>query len=393
MDDGREEAWEEEVDELLRGMRDDVPEMDARAFAAGRARLLAVVGAPGATGSAPEDDAVVRVLPADPRRRSPPLRRAAPWLGVAAAVVVVAAGAVALLPGATTPGGGAPAGSSTATNPTTNPATNAPANPSGRPDLPGEGRPGGALAAMPAEPLNTAGDLADKAADFPLEPGQVHYVRSSRSQAKNDSGPGGTEVEELWIPFDLDAEWMQRLDADGEIQGRGEQGLDENRAKGGRFDGFEAPLPISPGDAAAMPRDTAELYEQLRTQANADLGQGAGSTLTSAEDALGEVFNLLADSTNTVPADLRAALLRTLGYLPDVTVRPDVTSSDGRPAVAMSYALDDSTYRNEVLLDPATARPIEWRNISIKKSSGFPPGKQFTTDLRTEAAVAKLGQR
>jgi hypothetical protein len=372
------ERWEEEVDELLRGLRDDVPEMDAHAFAAGRARLLAHVGAPQVAESSPEDDPVVRVLPADSRRRSPPLRRAAPWLAVAAAVVVVAAGAVVLLPGGGTPGGA----------PAVPPTTSAGGSQT-RPAPSVTGRPGAPLPTMPAEPLNTAGELAGKAADFPVRPGEVHYVGMSRSQAANANSPGGTALDELWIPYDRDGEWMQRRAADGEVQGGDNS---ESRAKGGVFEGGDYPSAVRPDDAATMPRDTAALYEDLRTYVHKRLPPGAGSSMTETQEAVLRVFEMLADTTGTLPADLRAALLRTLGYLPDVTVTSDASASDGRPAVVLSHVLEDSTYRNEILLDPETARMVEWRNISLKASSGFPPGKQFSSELVTEAVVSELGR-
>jgi DNA-directed RNA polymerase specialized sigma24 family protein len=61
-------------------------------------------------------------------------------------------------------------------------------------------------------------------------------------------------------------------------------------------------------------------------------------------------------------------------YLPGVTVTPDARTTDGRA-------------RNEVLLDPATARLLEWRSVAIKAN------QNLTSDLRTEAVVAELGQR
>jgi len=105
------------------------------------------------------------------------------------------------------------------------------------------------------------------------------------------------------------------------------------------------------------------------------------------------VISLLSDSTGAVPSDVRAALLRTLGYLPGVIVDPDAKTSDGRPAVSLSHKVDDGTYRNELLLDPATARVVDWRNVAIKAFNGWKPNQVFTSALQTEAVVSTLGRR
>ncbi len=365
---------DDEIDQLLGALRSDVPDMDPRAFTAGRARLLVAIGARPAAEATPEPDgAVTLALPPDRRRRSPPLRKAAPWLAVAAAVAVVAVGAVAFLPD------GAPSGGSAATT-SPRPSPSAAAT-----EPPGPGDP---LPPMPAEPLNTAGDLAEHVRDIELRPGQVHYLRMARTQAAGDAGPGGTEVEELWIPHDLlKGDWFVQRSADGEIQGRSEKDLVEDRAKGGRFESGW-PFQEDPANGPSLPRDPKGWYERLQAEAAEPAG-----TQTAAQQAIETVISLLSDSTGAVPADVRAALLRTLGYLPGVTVDPDAKASDGRPAVSLGHELDDGTYRNELLLDPATARVVDWRNVAIKAYGGWKPGQVFTSAPQTEAVVSELGQR
>lgn len=378
------DRWDEEIDRALGELRADVPAMDARAFAEGRARLVATVGAPTVAEAEP-DQAVAVALPLQQLRdRSSP--RAAPWLAVAAAVAVVAVGAVAVL------SGGSPTTQSGAVT------TSAPVSTSSSASrqVPPTGRPGEPLAAMPADPLNPAGDLAEQAADIPLAPGQVLYLVSARTQAPDANGPGGTDVEELWVPYDrAGGEWLRRRTADGQVQGRGEDDFEEKRAVGGRFDGGESTSPwaVTPANVAALPRDPAALYDRLREEVNAELPQHTGTSQTAAQEATGTVFSMLGDVTGGVPADLRAALLRTLGHLPGVTVTPGATTSDGRAAVVIGYAVDDGAYRNEILLDPATARTLEWRNVAVEPFNGFEPDQVFTSDLRTEAVVAALGQK
>ena len=378
------EHRDDEVDELVAGLRDDVPEMEPSVFAAGRARLLAHVGAPRVTRTEPTDHVpVVRALSPDRRRGSP-----RSWVVVAtsaaAAVALIAGLAFALLPGESAPAkrpvGAAPTSSAP-------PSSAVPSSPP-----PGNARPGDPVPAMPADPLNAAGELADDASDLTLQPGQVRYVRLARSQAPRDGGSGGTDVIETWIPYDREGEWLLRRTAAGEIQGAPEDDFTEKRAAGGRFQDGDSPWGITPDSVAEFPRDPAAIYEKLRTEANAPLPEGTGTTVTQAEKAIDDVFEMLADSSGGLPVDLRAALLQALGYLPGITVTPDGTTSDGRQAVVLSYEIEDGMYRNELLLDPSTARPVEWRNVALKASVGYQPGKTFTSEAYTEAIVSKLGE-
>jgi hypothetical protein len=354
------DQWDDDLDAALRTLRDDVPEMDEGAFAAGRARLHAAIDAQPV--AADVADPVVLALPADRRRRSPPMRGAAPWVGVAATVAAVAVAAVVLASSDSAPGGsgvGASPPSSASTPPTP-------------------------LPPMPAAPLNPAGDLAAKVSDFGLQPGQVHYVRWASSEAPSEYGPGGTVLDELWIPYDRNGEWLLRRTLSGQPAGPYQNG--EKRAAGGRFDGVDNPTPggySSPAQTnpAALPRDPAALYELLRTD-------------TNSLAAPMELLNLLTDKQDRVPADLRAAVLRVFGYLPGVTMLPDATTTDGRRAVAIRVD-SDGRIRQELLLDPDTARFLEWRQVALVEwsSSGYHPGQTITSDQRSEAVVSALGER
>lgn len=376
---------DDDVDRLLSEFRDDVPELDQRVFAAGRARLLAHVGAPRPTAVEPiDDDPVVRPLPPNRRRGSP---RGLVIASVAAGVALIAVGALVILPDESNPG---PAAGPPTTAPSTAPSTTAP--PESAPSAnPSPGRPGDPMPAMPDEPLNSAGDLADEAENLTVPPGQVHYVRLARSQLASTDNQGGTDVIETWIPADRGGEWMLRRTASGSLQGRPENDFEEKRAPGGRFEDGDAPWWVTPDTVADWPRDPEALYEKLRTKANAPLPEGVGTTQTSTEDAIGEVFSMLADGAGGLPADLRAALLETVGYLPNVTVTPDGTTTDGRPAVVLAYPIEEQ-YRNEILLDPDTARPVEWRNVALKAFLGYEPGQTFTSEAYTESIVSKLGE-
>jgi hypothetical protein len=367
-----------DIDEALRALVEDTPEMSAPAFTAGRARLLAAIGTqPMATVSTTASDPVVLTLPPSPHRRSPPLRRAAPWLVVAAAVAAVTIGTFTLLPGNSAPSGSSPGATQSPT--TVN---------SGAPQGDSPMR----LPAMPLKPLNSAGELAAKAANFPVPPGKVLYERSDRTQADD-----GTELDELWIPADRDAEWLSRRTAHGNIQGRMPQDLSEERAKGGRFGGIEPTdrWAVTAGNVAALPRDPMALYGLLQVEdAYHPLPSNrVAHKQTAVERAAHDLVSMLGDNTGGVPADLRAALLRTLGYLSGVTVTRDASARDGRPAVIIAWGDPDAEVRNELLLDPATARTVEWRNIAQHDFQGYRTGQTVSSDLRTEAVVDALGQR
>lgn len=378
------EPWEDEVDAALRTLCADVPAMDPRAFAAGRARLNTMIGeAPVAGTGAAAPEPVVVALPPSTRRRSPP----APWLVVAAAAAVVAVGTVGTValrpsePATTTVGA---AGTPTAAAPVT------------------EGYlPDGPLPAMPARPMNRAGNLAAKASDVTLKPGEVLYVNNATTSPPSDLGPGGALTYEYWIPRDRNASWLLRRTSTGDVKGGPAGGQDEQRVNGGTFEGntYEVPEDSawspSPNNVAALPRDPAVLYEKLRAEVNATPPADAPKrvSLTPAARAADIVFTLLADPSTTVPADLRAAMLRTLGFLPGITVRENARFADGQPVVVVSWQLRGGQSRTELLLDPATARPVVYQDVATAPVPGVRPGQAIWSSVSNRAIVHALGQR
>lgn len=379
---------EPEIAEALRGLRGDVPEMEERAFLAGRARLLAVTGATCVPDAEPRAwEPVVVPMARSDRRRSPPWRKAAPWVAVAASVAVLV-GVVAVLPGDAGQSPAPAAGPPSRPRPTpseTAPPTHQPSRLPGG-ELADRGDP---LPPMPPRPLNPAGELADSVSDPTLRPGEYLYVRSNRWQAADKYGPSGTAVEELWVPYDPESMWLQRRSASGSIQGGAN---DERTARAGEFDPMESPWAPTLDNIASMPRDPAKLYQRLREYVNAELPPGTVTSVTHTAQAVYTLIDLLYWSER-VPADLRAALFRTLSYLPDVVITEDVRLRDGRTATALGYLMDDGRYRHEVLIDPATGRAIGNRNVAVKRFESYRPGQVFTRDLRAEAVVGKLGVR
>jgi len=390
------EPWEDEVDAALRTLRTDVPAMTPDAFAAGRARLHTMIGAAPVAGiGAVAPEPVVVALPPSTRRRSPPT----PWLVAAAAAAVVAVGTVgvvALRPNDSTP--------TTVGQPST-PTTPAPEAETYLPD--------GPLPAMPAKPLNRAGNLAAKASDVTLKPGEVLYVKSVTTYPRSDLGAGGAMTYEFWIPQNRNASWLLERSSTGEVKGAPVGGHDEQNVEGGRFDHNtyevpnDSPWAPTPNDAANLPRDPELLYERLVAEANTEVTAPPPADsrrkppapdpkrvpLPPAARAADIIFTLLADPSTTVPADLRAALLRLVGYLPGITVNENLRFADGRPAVALGWQLRGGQIRTELVLDPDTARPIMYRDIAMAPVHGIRPGQPVWTSTRTEAIVHALGQR
>lgn len=368
----------DEIDEILATLGADVPAMDDHAFAAGRALLTAAI-----TRARPEPAATVhpepRVLELAPatRRRSPPLRRFAPLIGVAAAVTAVATGIAALLPNA------GPAS-------TTTPAA-APRPPASTP----EPIPTGPLPAMPAAPLNSAGELAALVHDPVLARGEVRYWSQTYTVAASASTQARSQKIEVWQPFDRSYPWLTRV-GDGQLEDltpgayRVQHGACQRDATGYLCPDL-GPWAPTENNVAALPRDPAKLYAALRAGVNAGPPAGASIAVTPAQAAVNNLLGLINDAI-VVPADLRAALLRTLGYLPGVTIDRDAHATDGRAVITIGWLLDGGNYRNELLLDPGTGRAVEWRNVAVRAFDGHQAGTTFVSYRQDEAVVHALGE-
>jgi hypothetical protein len=353
------------VDELVAGLRADVPEMTDRAFAAGRTHLLLVVDphpAPATvSGTAPS---------APPRRRwllrSPPKARR--LIASAAAVVVLAAGVLVVQ--------------------VTRFDENTP------------------VASAAAAQLNSA---AAKIAptDEPLGPGQYRYIvaRSWNMSSSSMVGAGGDTTDmgftylveglrELWVPADPAAECTLRSTTGenykwlvGSAEKAHEMGIEllkpermEMRIPCGDFEDGAWQQP-SIDFLASLPRDPDALYERLRRDTE---GRGSDPDL--------EVLVYVADvlRTGQVPADLRAALYRTLAKVPGLEITERLANLDGHTGTA--YGITRSGERNDVIVDPATGQFIGERRIDLEGRDGVPPGTVVGySSVTTPVIVDKLG--
>jgi hypothetical protein len=181
-------------------------------------------------------------------------------------------------------------------------------------------------------------------------------------------------VTETWIPAQRTDEWVQRNVVTGKkkwLQGSeadlGKLPPANNRptivrAKCGDFtrdEGKPATCATNgdwgsptPDWIAGLPRDPKALYERLRKDSPRN-SRGETELLVYANDAL---------ATNLLPADLRAALYRALGYLDDLEVTDRAANLDGRKGI--SYGSDDGTTREEIIIDPATGEFIGDRQVA-----------------------------
>lgn len=344
------------IDELLGGLRTDVPEMSDKAFAVGRARLQTLV-APSPVASEP--GSAGNMTPLRKRRllRSPPGK----LIATAAAAVVLAVGVVA-----------------------------------GQAVWSGDNAP----TASAAEQLNTAADNI-RAADKP-QPGQFTYTgrHSWRLQAVMDSSGGKAEfafleekVHEIWQPSGTQPECPARAGVTGERQWLiGDE--EAAKAAGLNLPGRE----IKDGDAYCngtwpepLPDDPEVFYSKL---INGVFGPGVArdeNGTISSQSMIAAVGVMLAAD---VPADTRAVLYEVLARVPGIEVTEQVANLDGQKGTA--YGLSENGQRYDVIIDPATGKFIGEREISENGHAGegieVPPGTVTNyTSVTGPTVVDKAG--
>ncbi|TVT23587.1 hypothetical protein FNH05_32910 [Amycolatopsis rhizosphaerae] len=351
------EVWSEaQLDLALNALHADA---SGDALAAARERLMAEAGA------APEE------APAALRRRRP--RRGI--FAAAAAVVAMAAGV--LVWQAT--GGGGP----------------------------------GLTPNASAASLGSAADHVGSS-DPAVGPGQYRYLVTHTWGVTTATTANGRdfvylqeEVRETWVPADQSREWMERRTTTGnrqwlvgtEAEARAAGAVSDKpawtdgvrKAACGDFYAdteHRQPLCPRPGNwqsptpswLASLPRDPQELYRRLRADAPHN-SLGDSEILVYAADAL---------HTGLVPADLRSALYRALGYLPGLEITDRVANLDGKQGVA--YGISDGKVRWDLIIDPATGAFIGERGLALESSNGVPQGTVTGWSSMTSTVVNGLGE-
>jgi hypothetical protein len=321
---------DDELDTALRTLRSDV-DTDDRLLARARTELLVGAGAA---------DTV------EHRETAPAKRHWPRWAAAAAAVAVVVAGIFAVA-----------TGRSTDNRPVAHPAA--------------------------VKELNLAADRIG-ASDEPLGPGQYRYVATHAWWSVTSVLSQQTSITylqeyliETWVPADERQEWMSRQTTTGRykwVEGSDAEakannvplpvaGQDEGtRAPCGDFDAVhEGREPCTREGSwqlpdrkfmASLPRDATALFDRLRKDT---AGRGPGPDL--------EMLVYAADMLRSglVPADLRAALYRTLAMVPGLEVTEKVANLDGREGTALGIAADGE--RQDVIIDPATGQFIGEREV------------------------------
>lgn len=345
------------IDELLGGLRTDVPELSDEAFAASRARLRAVVE-PVPVTTEPQPDAAVVPLPRRRLLRSPPRR----LVTSAAAAVVLAAGVLFVQ--------------------------------AARSDSP-------APVASAAATLNSAADNINPV-DEPIGPGQYRYVISHSwvlTQFVTVTPGNGPLVAleefaaEEWVPADLAQQCTVRISTTGN---RRWVAGDEERAKEAGVelrapevreetrpctDGGEWSRYPSAEFLASLPRDPGRLYDLLRHMP---------TPVAMSQEAwvLNRVITTLV--SGRAPADLRAAMYRALALLPGLEVTEHVANLGGHHGTALGLAQYGG--RHDLIIDPDTGQFIGERTVNETGGPDVPPGMVVSyTSVSNPVVVDAVG--
>jgi hypothetical protein len=355
------------LDTMLDSLRTDVPEMSDQAFAAGRARVQAVAEPiPAATTLEPEP--VVVTLPRRRPLRSPP-RRLVRLVASAAAVVGLAAGVMAIQSG-------------------------------------GEQAP----VASAAVALNEAADNIT-ATDPPVGPGQYLYTATHSWYRQGATEDGRFTsimlvgyLQETWVPKDETHEWLHRTGPTGHndwvLGGPADPGYVDVMPPEASVQEFRAPCgdysaadenrePCSRDDLGwetltrefldGLPRDPAALLERLRTEG---IGPSPIDVVRTAAGALG---------TGRVPADLRAALYRSLALMPELEITEELANLNGR--VGKALGVTDDVERQDLIIDTATGQFIGERMVATQDGRNGPPGTVISYTAVTTSVADEIGVR
>lgn len=238
--------------------------------------------------------------------------------------------------------------------------------------------------AQAADFLNAAAITTIQTSDPVLQPGQYLRIETHQASGVTDGTRElpmwqQTEVDVLYIPEDPTDVWvleqrpLRPTVFFGDTEDIAMRGYDPEstnpeyngiiREAGGDFYGSK---PSSLG-LEELPRDPEALRDHM-------YDEYVGGSASIDEDVWVRITDLL--RTRLVPADLRAAMYRALALIPGVTIIEKEATLDGRTGVALGRTEPErgSTYRVEIIIDPATGLVIGDRDVTLVDQEEIPAG-------------------
>lgn len=338
---------------LLTRVRDDVPERSTADVVRGRAALLRAIDSP----------------PVHSART----RRSWVWIGAAATATCSLAGALVI---------------------------------AGVPGTPGSADP--AAAAV----LTSAATAARNVTDPVVGPGQYLQVRTDavyaamgsteadaeKARQENDGNLGPNEMTAIlqkevsarWIPSDRSGDWVEvrcalatvqtfgpRSEAFAAEQGNLGSDMRQVLPGGATESGYSIGM-IDDAQAAALPRDPAQLLEEIYRQ-NASSGPSRD----------GEALVWIADRlrSGTLSAEIRSLFYDTAALIPGVTITEEQATLDGRTGTAIGRDEERNGLRQDIVIDPATGAFIGEREVLLHPSADMPAGTAIGSTSVTTTVV------
>lgn len=325
---------------LLSRVREDVPDRSPDDVIRGRAALLRAIEAPPAHAARP--------------------RRSWIWIGGSVAATCGLAGAlvVAGLPG--TPGSADPAAAAVLASAAS--AARSVTDPLVGPGQYLEVRTDAVYAA--SGPTEADAELARRERDGNMtEADATSYLES--------------EVSAVWVPSDRSSEWVFVSCARTPVQTFGPRsetfaaessgfGDDVRRVlPGGRWYDGNAFGMLSEDDLSALPRDPAQLLQEIYRQ-----NGGAGPSRD------GEALVWIADRlrSGTVPAGIRSLFYDTAALIPGVSITEAQATLNGRTGTAIGRDEGTNGFRQDIIIDPATGAFIGERQVLLRPGADMPAG-------------------
>lgn len=246
----------------------------------------------------------------------------------------------------------------------------------------------GGATAQAAEFLNTAAITTIESSDPAVGPGQYLRISTNRASGTTDGMREApmylhmtTDV--LYIPEDRSDTWVwERHNLPATVffgdAGQAAAKLSNTDPDFNSDPDLNGVLRADAGGFYAGPARTERAFDKLsrdpETLRDHFYDEYIGGSSSIDEDVWVTITDLL--RTGEVPADLRAALYRTLALIPGVTIIADEATLDGRTGVALGRTepARGSIDREEFIIDPITGLLIGERRVTLVDQEDIPAG-------------------